>query len=43
MITKALADELGLQGDKKTTRIGTYHGRNPKATVAKMSFKISSF
>jgi hypothetical protein len=43
MITKALADELKLQGDKKTTRTGTYHGRNPTATTAKVLFKISSF
>ena len=42
MITNALADELGLKGEKIATRIGTYHGRDPLANAAKVSFKISS-
>ncbi|XP_045036872.1 uncharacterized protein LOC123477557 [Daphnia magna] len=42
MITNALANELGLQGEKGISRIGTYHGRDPTANTTKVSFRISS-
>jgi hypothetical protein len=42
IITNALADEMRLQGEKRKTRIGTYHGRDPTANAGKVSFKISS-
>ncbi|XP_057372209.1 uncharacterized protein LOC130693104 [Daphnia carinata] len=42
MITNALANELGLQGEKGISIIGTYHGRDPTAHTTKVSFRISS-
>ncbi|XP_057380662.1 uncharacterized protein LOC130703059 [Daphnia carinata] len=42
MITSALANELGLQGEKGISIIGTYHGRDPTAHTTKVSFRISS-
>ncbi|KAI9553767.1 hypothetical protein GHT06_019030 [Daphnia sinensis] len=42
MITNALANKLGLQGEKAISRIGTYHGRDPTAHTTKVSCRISS-
>ncbi|XP_045032618.1 uncharacterized protein LOC123474468 [Daphnia magna] len=42
MITNALANEFGLQGEKGISRIVTYHGRDTTANTTKVSFTISS-
>ena len=42
MITNALANELGLQGEKAIAKLGTYQGCDPTANTTKVSFTISS-